>query len=594
MPNFVVNTLTYAGESVIAAAMAGTQMVITRVQVGSGTAPAGTTLPSLTALIAPIMNLTPVPPTVSANNLEQGEVIVMATLDSANVGTTFSLAELGVWATSGGGSEQLIAYCQALSPYDSIAPGSGTNRLQIQLQVPIVVGVGASVSITLQPGSPIYIPPVVAGPGIVVQAPTDSSGHVIEWIVSTPQITQNTTLYIANENNDVAPNFTTINKAMAYLGGFAIAAGIVVTINMAAETFSWGATQIIAHPNAQQITLQGAIYPATSFNGVGAITGSAGNWTVKLQNVSDTTHIAVGTWLILTGLDPNDQSGLLSGMWKVTAVSGSTVTVQNWYWAASWPSMAGVYGNIQPLGSIINITNKQGVDGIDIEAAGIGLMQNIGVINTAGEQNNYAATGVYLGAGLGYFKNVGVYGFQGNTGASSGFSVESSDGATIDTCGASYNDNGITGTGWIGIYNSGITSNTQYGIWIFEGAFCLAQSRGGTTNPDGYNYVNGNYSHGILIQDKSYLSNSVLWDAGRLGIGSFTVAYNQGNGVVAKNASSVTNQSVNATFFFAGNNGSYDVQLNLLSTFSGQSWNQGPNRYNVTPGVLSGDGCYMS
>jgi len=598
MPNFVVNTLTYAGESVIAAAMAGTQMVITRVQVGSGTAGTGTSLPTLTALIAPVMNLTPVPPLVSANNLEQGEVIVMATLDTANVVSTFSLAELGVWATSGGGAEQLIAYCQALSPYDSIAPGSGISRLQLQLQVPIVVGVGASVSITLQPGNPVFVPPVVAGPGIVVQAPTDASGHVTEWIVSTPQITQNTTLYVANENNDVAPNFTTLNKAMAYLGGFAIAAGIQVTINMAAETFNQTVPQVINHPNGQQITIQGAIYPATSFTNIGTITGSAGNWSVKLLGVTDTSHIAVNTWLILTYLNPNAQAGLVGGMWKVTAVSGSTVTVQNWYWAASWPSMTGVSGNIQPLGTIIDVTLK-GVDGIDIDGAGVGLMQNIGIIYTAGASTNFPATGLSLGNGAAYFLNIGVNGFTSNVANSSGFGMESTEGATLDTCAASNCDNGLTGVGFMAVYNCCFNSNTQFGIWIFTGATCRVTSYGGGptgtgTNPDGSSFVCGNIGDGVHVGDKSYFVCSTLWGSGRQGGGFLTVAYNEKNGISIYNMATAACQSGTAAFGFAGNAGSYDVSISLLSSFSGHTFITGGARYNVTPGTLSADGCYVN
>lgn len=598
MPNFIVNTLTYAGESVIAAAMAGTQMVVTRVQVGSGTAATGTSLPGLTALIAPVMNLTPVPPTVSANNIQQGEVIVMATLDTANVATTFSLAELGVWATSGGGSEQLIAYCQALSPYDSIAPGSGISRLQLQLQVPIVVGVGASVSITLQPGNPVFVPPVVAGPGIIVQAPTDASGHVTEWIVSTPQITQNTTLYVANENNDVAPNFTTLNKAMAYLGGFAIAAGIQVTINMAAETFNQTTAQEVAHPNGQQITIQGAIYPATSFTNVGAITGGAGNWSVKLLGVADTSHIAIGTWLILTYLNPNAQAGLVGGMWKVTAISGSTVTVQNWYWGASWPSMSGVSGNIQPLGSIIDVTQR-GNDGIDIAGGGIGLLQNIGIIFTGAANTNYPATGISHTTGAGYYLNVGVYGFTSNVGDSSGFAIETPDGVTLDTCAASYCDNGLTGAGYMNIYNCCFTDNTQFGIWIFEGATCTVDPYGGGptgtgTNPDGYSFCCGNNSNGVQVIDKSLFICSALWGSGRQGGGFLTVSYNQQNGVKIHNMSTGGCQSSTGAFGFAGNNGSYDVVLDTLSTFTGHGFIAAGARYNVTPGTLSGDGCLLN
>jgi hypothetical protein len=591
MPNFVNNTITIQGEGQIAAALAGTQLVITRVQVGSGVATGS--LPPLTALIAPVMNLTPVPPQVSANNLQTGEVVVMTTLDSANVTATFSLAELGVYARSGGGPEQLIVYCQCSAPYDSIAPGTGQNRLQLNLQVPLVVGPGASVSITVQAGNPVYIPPVVAGPGIIVDAPTNANGQVIEWIVSTPRIVNSTNLWVANEyTQNIAPYFSSIQNAMNYLGTFAIASGVYVWINVAPEIFNLTSTTYVGHNNGQQIVIQGAQYADVSFNGIGSITGSAGNWQVQLLNVSDTTNIKVGTWLNIYYVGWNWMSPLVGGTFYVTAIAGSTVTILNYYYASSWPNMAGTSGWMTPLNTILNVTDNKSTYGLFIYETGLYALRNIAVINWPGQATNYLAAGIALGSGNMLCQSVGVWGFRGNTGMSGGLTVGGACVLTCENCSASLNDNGFSAAGGganLNYYGCISSHNLQRGIWL-EGGGTLACYAGIYNTP---NFVAGNRERGILVSDNSYACVIGSYANGQPVNQPLMVSYNNSYGIHLWNQSRAA-FSNSSTVFWCAYNGTYDVALNQMSSVTTSSYIQGTRKFNCTPNILTADGCLLS
>lgn len=179
MPSFTNNTITVIGEQELATLIAGSnKMTITRVGVGSGVSGSP---PLQTDLVTFQMNLTPVPPQVSANNLQQGEILVFATLDTANVGASFTWTELGVYAQIGGQSEFLLAYCQN-SANDSISHQTGLSRSVYNLQIPIDIDYTQNTSITVVAGSPYYDAPVRSPHGtIAVTTPFDSAGRVIEY-----------------------------------------------------------------------------------------------------------------------------------------------------------------------------------------------------------------------------------------------------------------------------------------------------------------------------------------------------------------------------------------------------------------------------
>jgi len=463
--------------------------------------------------------------------------------------------------------------------------------LQLNLQVPIVVGVGASVQITVQAGNPVYIPPVVAGPGIVVTAPTDSLGRVIEWIVSTPQIVNNTNLYVANEYNDVAPNFSTLQKAMNYLSSFTIASGVQVTINIAGEVFNLTTATNINHVNGGQIVISGVILPDVSFAGIGSITGSAGNWKVQLTGVSNTTNIKVGTWLNIYNVAFSWPGVLVGGIYQVTAVAGSTVTIQSYYYASSWPSMAGINGTMTPLSTVLNVNMPQ-LNGaaVNIYKGGIGTMRNIAVVCPGGQANNYVGNGLIISGGNGLFQRMGFFGFRNNTSLGSGFGAYGGGTSVLQDCSASLNCTGFI-AGAAQIQPGGCCSchNTVRGYWVdADGLLAFTPGPGRTQN-----YIGGNRERGILATNSAYVSVNFQYIGGVKINANVMMAYNASYGLhfinMCKSAF-----SDNSNVFFAAYNNTYDCALSVLSSIVGSAAIQGSRVFNGTPGILTSDGCIFA
>jgi hypothetical protein len=532
MPNWVNNTITANGTIAIAAAMAGTQLVITRVAVGSGIA-AGQ-LFSQTALTNQQMNLVTVPPQVSANVVQPGEIVITATLDSAHVGATFSLTELGVFATSGSGPEQLIAYCQASSPYDSIATGSGPSRLQVIEQIPIVVGVGASVNITVVAGNPIFIPPVVAGPGIAVAAPTDSLGNILEWIVSTPTIVNSTTLFVALGNNNVAPNFSSIPNAMSYLSGFSIPSNVRITISVAAGTYT-GSTVYISHVNASQIYISGPKNTDQSFTSAAITGGSQGNWTMVLSGVPNTAQIVVGGWIIIWAVSGLASWGevICAGYYPVRAKTANTVTITNTFFrSTTFPAITGMVGTFTPITAFLSPTQgTTGMTGVQI-VNGIGGFSYIGINPNVVPPANTYAHGLLVSGGYAVIDHCGAYAFQNNTQQCAGFYSVNNSTPTFQYCASIQCNNGFTNSGaQAAIIWCASCHHTSAGLYADTAGIFVIDPNGQIASS--ITWIGGNGGNGIQLYDGSYLVlQGIISTTGANIGGSAYVAFNAGWGLL--------------------------------------------------------------
>jgi len=589
MPNFVTNTITALGAAQIAATSTSQPLVITRVAVGSGIATGNPA--AQTALVTQVMNLIPQPPSTAANDLQPGEFEVNATLDSANVVSPFSLTELGVFAKVGAGSEQLFCYCQATSPYDTINPGSGAGRLQVNVTVPVVVGTGTSVSITVQAGNPVFVPPVVAGPGIVVTAPVDALGRVTEWIVSTPMLTQSTTLFVKPGNPNVAPNFSSIQNAVNYLNQYTLAPGVTININVSGDTYA-GAPGManINHVNGTQINLLGQSLPDVNFTGFGSVTGSNGNWSVQLTGCSSTVNIVVGRWLNMYFIagSSNFSSAIMAGFYQVTAISGSTVTVRVPFRQASFPSLAGSTGGVfTPISTLLQPTQNQ--FGIVVGSHGINTIQNIGLVPQAAPTGNNAPVGILFYGLCNGLVRCGVSGFlNSNLLLNGGFYIANNTNVEIYNCTASNNNNGITiSTGQATGAALGFTNNLQFGIWIaFGGMAYLAPLEVGTK----WVFVAGNGNQGINCGGNSQLVVTGNYP------GSPPAAYyaflwcvwNSSYGLGLDLKSYLLMGTTNG--FLAQSNVTYDIGMFNLSNIDGLGNVTGTRIFNFTPGVLTGNG----
>lgn len=593
MPSFTNAYITTVGQASITAAIAGTNLQITRVAVGSGIMGGDPT--TLTALVNQTMNLTPLPPQVSANVIAPDEVAVLATLDSANAPpTSFNLNEIGVFGKSGGGAEQLIAYYQCVIPGDTITQQTGLSRLQIYFSLPIYVGIGANVTITVVAGNPIFIPPVVAGTGITVTAPTDSHGNVLQWIVATKTITNNTTLFVNPTYNNVAPNFSSINNAMNYLRSFSISSGIGVLISVAAGTYTGGQTTIV-HANASQITITGPQNGDISFTGVGTITGSAGNWNVPLTGCSSTANVAVNGYISLWGavsLNPI-ATALLCGFHKVVAVSGSTVTVNIPYYKTSWPSLAGAPGGwFTPITAILSITQAAGGTwGFSTDTHGIGTLQYIGIIPASAIPANTQVAGLNVG-GPGYLNHIGVRGFTNNTGTCVGIGISGGSGyVTINRSSATLCDWGIVCSGSSVAACMWCASTHNIGLNYWSQSANMVFQLDNISNQDANCISAGSRSTGVQGGGNGILTCQAGWAGGALRHGRIYSVYNAGVGFNISN--SITNASTANDFLYGQFN---DSALDLTVSAMGISYCQlnGSRLLNQAEGVLTANGLILN
>lgn len=118
-------TLTNACNTLTAQAWAtGQSLNVTAVQAGSGFPGPHDNVELYTALKTPVMNGI----ITGVNDVIPGQLTVRANFSSANAPSTFDLNEAGIYASVGGGTSQLIAYCTTGSDVgQTISPtGGGT------------------------------------------------------------------------------------------------------------------------------------------------------------------------------------------------------------------------------------------------------------------------------------------------------------------------------------------------------------------------------------------------------------------------------------------------------------------------------------
>jgi hypothetical protein len=379
----------------------GGPITITSVQVGSGF-PAPSDKPeNYTGLKNPVSTLTAItsPSKLSGITSINAQVLYQSTVrfqvSSADAPLTYQWNEYGVFAKLGSGSPVLIAYVTTgAATGDTITPsGTGipivkqnatiinyslnattTTNLTLVNTVDLHAGThldNGTDPIPIATASRTGLLPVLKG---ALPWYLDGTGN---WSPITPLIVNNTTLYVNPTYNNVTPNFSSIANAMNYLNGFNIANGISVNILVADAVYPTPASLNIQHLNGQQINILAQNAAADiSFSGVGSVTGSAYNWAVQLTGVSSVSNVKVGTYLNIWSTGGVVGGFLLTGCYRVTAVSGNTVTIQIPYRGASFPAIAGTSGWMSPLNVILNLSKNQSVY---IGNHGVALLRQIAI-----------------------------------------------------------------------------------------------------------------------------------------------------------------------------------------------------------------------
>src|SRR5258708_33717186 len=109
MPTYI-QTTTNNGLIALNASWAGHQLVITRVNVGSGSI---SNPVAATALGNQKLNSVGIAGEAVTSS---GSFAISIVVNNANVNNPFSMTEVGIWGTSGGGPEQLLVYISDSTP----------------------------------------------------------------------------------------------------------------------------------------------------------------------------------------------------------------------------------------------------------------------------------------------------------------------------------------------------------------------------------------------------------------------------------------------------------------------------------------------
>lgn len=141
-----------------------------------------------------------------------------------------------------------------------------------------------------------------------------------------------------SQNVDVGVGGTALfaaqKEAMAYLRQRNFDAGVAITMNLLASYAGVEAGTVdYAHPQASQIEVAG-IAVSENISACTGVTGSIGNLAVSYTLASAITGLAIGDVVIIDQETTDDPQATLflgshCGTWKVSAVTGTAVTVQN-------------------------------------------------------------------------------------------------------------------------------------------------------------------------------------------------------------------------------------------------------------------------
>lgn len=137
---------------------------------------------------------------------------------------------------------------------------------------------------------------------------------------------------------------------------------------------------------------------------VGSVTGTTGAYSVPIT-LSSAEGVSVGDVLVIRGDNCTVGTGsheVLRGAWRITAVSGSVVTVTNTCWLSSFPTFAITSGFGFVLHSVITFEN---CDGVVVMGATLGELDKVAIAGNASDywqSSNVGGTekgtnGVYVG-----------------------------------------------------------------------------------------------------------------------------------------------------------------------------------------------------
>lgn len=129
----------------------------------------------------------------------------------------------------------------------------------------------------------------------------------------------------------------------------------------------------LTNPHMRNVNIVGDIRTQVDCTAV-ANSGSAKDYAIT-YTLSDASDVAVGDYLYVGYTAGTGDHPVAEGVWKVTGVSGSDVTVKHTYHGASWPTMTVTAARVVPLKTILRwpVTQR----GIAVAGTSLRSMRNL-------------------------------------------------------------------------------------------------------------------------------------------------------------------------------------------------------------------------
>jgi hypothetical protein len=585
MPGFDHSVLTDVGWDALTDAEAGQAIAYTKMEAGDGNIYGGDEeMYGMTALVHKMADV----PITNFTNDGNGQITLVGVISSKNVTTGFYLREIGVKATIDGGPELLYSVAYAGTGGDYI-PSSAETEVVIQsIQIIIKIDRAPNVSVVVQPGLDVTcqnIGPGTVGPGwfrdkigqICWFKRINSPKQTLELIetpdlisIDIPFIDENLNMYVALNNPDIFPHFSTIQNALNYLVPKTIKPGITVTITVSAGTWNTNPTTTVNHPQGSQIKIIGTADPVKN---VGTVTGGAAD--VRLNGPAGRfAGMAVGDYFLYKN-QAHWYGMAISGVRKVKAKAADDSWISfDPFWWGTFPPLGGVSGGtVTPIKTVHKTATN--VPFMVVKGNGLGLLRNMVWVGS-GRPQNISWEGVYgfvALAGITRMEQCGAFQWYGDpisriTGIGSwkGGILECFD-CSANECGVGF---GASGMGSHANLNDCAANSCEYaGIWSTAGQM----------------YILGSSSCGCDIGIESSENSNVFF-------GGHIASYNRSYGFLTVLNAYSSGGEPSCHFY---SNGTRDINTLISSTLARTD---GPylsfGTTNVAPYSLSADGCYFS
>jgi hypothetical protein len=178
----------------------------------------------------------------------------------------------------------------------------------------------------------------------------------------------------------VPTDVATLNDAITGIQKWVIPSSSSVTIKVPSLSLSSPTT--FSHAYGERVFIEGnTAKVTTTVSAAGAVTGSAGAWSVPLT-VNSATGIAANDYAIVSAVTGTGAYKQFLGLCKISSVVGTTVTVLNTDKSAAWATASLSTANLTVVKNIITYT---GCDGFRIDSA-LGGLSNVVIVGnkTAG------------------------------------------------------------------------------------------------------------------------------------------------------------------------------------------------------------------